>query len=119
MRVVLLVSLLSVVRSFMMFKTDHHIIFHAVKPIHEITSRRNLFAVNECKCRAKQSLIAHMNHVSENPFDTVNILSSDIMSEVGTLKCNVSVRVAIDIHEVDAVALLRCRCVTMYDHQLP
>jgi hypothetical protein len=99
----------------MMFKIDHHIIFHAVKPIHEITSQQNLFAVNDCKCRAKQSLIAHMNHVS----DTVNILSSDIMSGVGTLKCNVSVRVAIDVHEVDAVALLRCRCVTMYDHQLP
>jgi hypothetical protein len=118
MQFAVLVTFLSVVRSFTLCKPDHHFILNADKMIHEKkTQRFNLLLVKECKCRAKRRPVVHLNHVSEYPFVTVNIPSSGKISGSGTLICNVSVREAIDVQDVDAVALLRCRCVRKSDIQ--
>jgi hypothetical protein len=109
MRFFVFLALLSVVRSFTMCKPERRFTLHADTSILEQKNGCKLLALKEWKCQAKHRPIMRMNHVSEPPIVTVNIPSSDIISGIGTLKCNVSVRVAIDAQDVDAVAVLRCR----------
>ena len=104
---------MSVVISFTFCKIDH-VKLQADKTILEKNSKLcNLLALKECNCRIKHRPTMH---VSENPFVAVKILSSETMLGSGTLKCSVSVREAIDVKDVDAVALLRCR-LENYDNQ--
>jgi hypothetical protein len=75
----------------------------------------NLPAVRNLKGRfTRRPFALQMNHISETPFVESNTLSS-ATTAVGTLKFNVSVRVAIDAQDVDSVALLRCRFVIFTD----
>ena len=98
-----LLALLTVVKSFMLGGTAPSVFTHGYNPVHGMKSQQ--------QCSRLVLRPMHMNHVREHPFMISSTLITEITSGVGTLKCNVSVRVAIDVQDMDAAAFLRCRFV--------
>jgi hypothetical protein len=109
-----LLPLLTIVQSFMLGGTAPSFFTPGYNPGHMKSQQQCSRApANECKLRLVLRPM-HMNHVSEHPFMISDTLITEITSGVGTFKCNVSVRIAIDVQDMDAVALLRCRFVVFH-----